>query len=87
MHKMKWITVLVLWLTSGSVLAQVGQQRADAKETASLDAEREKRALQVLAKLTEKVIVSAADMPCPPTSTGLRQLMVNSRACVPLVKW
>ena len=61
MHKMKWITVLVLWLTSGSVLAQVGQQRADAKETASLDAEREKRALQVLAKLTEKVIVSAAD--------------------------
>jgi uncharacterized damage-inducible protein DinB len=60
-HKMKWITVLVLWLTSGSVLAQVGQQRADAKETASLDAEREKRALQVLAKLTEKVIVSAAD--------------------------
>jgi uncharacterized damage-inducible protein DinB len=58
---MKWITVLVLWLTSGSVLAQVGQQRADAKETASLDAEREKRALQVLAKLTEKVIVSAAD--------------------------
>ena len=61
MHKMKWITVLVLWLTSGSVLAQVGQQRVDAKETASLDAEREKRALQVLAKLTEKVIVSAAD--------------------------
>jgi uncharacterized damage-inducible protein DinB len=60
-HKMKWITVLVLWLTSGSVLAQVGQQRADAKETASLDAEREKHALQVLAKLTEQVIVSAAD--------------------------
>src|SRR5260370_6481890 len=41
--------------------AQVGQQPVDVKEAASLDAEREKQALQVLAKLTEKVIVSAAD--------------------------
>src|SRR5882757_4405623 len=61
MQKMKSISILVLWLTSGTILAQVGQQRVDAKETTSLDAEREKQALQVLAKLTEKVIVSAAD--------------------------
>src|SRR5207302_11238597 len=61
MQKMKLILLLVLWLTSGNLLAQVGQQRVDARETASLDAEREKLALQVLAKLTEKVIVSAAD--------------------------
>jgi uncharacterized damage-inducible protein DinB len=63
MQKMKSILILmlVLWLTSGTILAQVGQQRVDTKETASLDAEREKHALQVLAKLTEKVIVSAAD--------------------------
>src|SRR4029077_2428482 len=61
MQKMKSILMLVLWLTSGTVLAQVGQQRVDAKETASLDAERERYALQVLAKLTEKVVVSAAD--------------------------
>src|SRR6266478_690500 len=61
MQKMKSILMLVLWLNSGNILAQVGQQRVDAKETASLDAEREKHALQVLAKLTEKVIVSAAD--------------------------
>src|SRR5216684_5819348 len=61
MQQMKSILMLVLWLTSGNILAQVGQQRVDAKETASLDAEREKHALQVLAKLTEKVIVSAAD--------------------------
>src|SRR5437016_14139867 len=61
MQKMKLILILVLWLTSGNLLAQVGQQRVDARETASLDAEREKHALQVLAKLTEKVIVSAAD--------------------------
>jgi hypothetical protein len=61
MQKLKSILMLVLWLTSGNLLAQVGQQRVDAKEAASLDAEREKHALQVLAKLTEKVIVSAAD--------------------------
>src|SRR5437899_10211832 len=61
MQKMKLILILVLWLTSGNMLAQVGHQRVDAKESTSLDAEREKHALQVLAKLTEKVIVSAAD--------------------------
>jgi uncharacterized damage-inducible protein DinB len=61
MRKMKPILVFVLWLSSGTSLAQVGQQRVDSKEAASLDAEREKHALQVLAKLTEKVIVSAAD--------------------------
>jgi hypothetical protein len=61
MRKTKSILMLVLWLSSGNILAQAGQQRVDAKETVSLDAEREKHALQVLAKLTEKVIVSAAD--------------------------
>ena len=62
MQKMKLILMLVLWLISGNTLAQVGQQRVDAKETASLDAEREKHAVQVLAKLAQKVIVSAADV-------------------------
>ena len=61
MQTVKLILMLVLWLSSGNILAQVGQQRVDAKEAASLDAEREKYAVQVLAKLTEKVIVSAAD--------------------------
>ena len=61
MQKMNPILMLVLWLTSGNIFAQVGQQRLDTKESALLDAEREKHALQVLAKLTEKVIVSAAD--------------------------
>ena len=51
MRKTKSILMLVLWLTSGNLFAQVGQQRVDAKETTSLDAEREKHALQVLAKL------------------------------------
>jgi uncharacterized damage-inducible protein DinB len=61
MQKMKAILILALCLTSGNTLAQTGQQRVDAKETAGLDAAREKHALQVLARLTEKVIVSAAD--------------------------
>jgi len=61
MQKMTSILMLVLCLTSGNMLAQVGHQRVDAEESTSLDAEREKHALQVLAKLTEKMIVSAAD--------------------------
>jgi uncharacterized damage-inducible protein DinB len=61
MRRMKSILMLVLWLSSANILAEVGPQRVDARETASLDAQREKQALQVLAKLAEKVIVSAAD--------------------------
>jgi len=61
MRKMKSILMPVLWLSSGNILALAGQQRVDVKETVSLDADKEKHALQVLAKLTEKVIVSAAD--------------------------
>jgi len=65
MRKMKWTLMLVLWLSSGNILAQVGQQRADAKDTGSsdaqLDAQPEKRGLQVLLKLTERVLVSTAD--------------------------
>jgi len=61
MRKIKSILMLMLWLSSGNALAEVGQRGVDAKEIGSLDAEREKHALQVLAKLTEKVIVSAAD--------------------------
>ena len=63
MQKMKLILILilVLWLSSGSILAQAAQQRVDAAEAASLDAQRERRALQTLSKLAEKVIVSAVD--------------------------
>ena len=61
MQKMKWIAVLVLWLAAGNVLAQPGQQVVNAKDAAQLDAQQEKRALQVLLKLAEKVMVSAVD--------------------------
>ena len=61
MQKMKAILIVALWLASGNILAQAGQQHVDAKETAGLDAEREKHALQIFAKLTEKAVVSVAD--------------------------
>jgi uncharacterized damage-inducible protein DinB len=60
MQKMKSILMLVLWLTSGNILAQVGQ-RVDTQETVSLDAQRERHAQQLFLKFTEKLIVSAAD--------------------------
>lgn len=61
MQKMKSILMLVLWLTSGNILAQVGQQRVHVEDAASLDAQREKHALQFLLKIAEKEIVSAAE--------------------------
>jgi uncharacterized damage-inducible protein DinB len=61
MQRVKRILVLVLWLSSANVLAQIADQRIQTKDAGSLDAHREKRALQVLLKLTEKELVSAAD--------------------------
>src|SRR6266542_1865459 len=61
MKGMKWILVLVLWLSSASVFAQVGQQRVDAKDAGDLDAGQEKRGLQVLSKIVEQFVVSAAE--------------------------
>ena len=58
---MKWITALVIWLAAGNVLAQSGQQVGDTKGAVHLDAQQEKRALQSLLKLAEKLLVSAVD--------------------------
>ncbi len=55
MRKMKWITVLVVWLAAGNLLVQAGQQVVDTKDA------REKRALQSLLNLAEKVIIPAVD--------------------------
>ena len=57
MQKLKSILMLVLWLSSGDILAQAGQPPVDTKGTVSLDAEREKNALQILFELTERVMV------------------------------
>jgi uncharacterized damage-inducible protein DinB len=61
MQKTKWITVLVLWLAAGSLWAQTVPQVVDTKSASSLDAQREKRALESLFNLIEKQIVSAVD--------------------------
>lgn len=62
MRKIKWITVLVsLWLAPAGLLAQAAPQIVDAKNDASLDASREKHALQSLMKVVEKEIISTVD--------------------------
>jgi len=58
---MKWVMVLVLCLGVGNLLAQAGHQVVDTKDAASLDAQREKRALQCLLKIAEKQIIPAVD--------------------------
>ena len=59
MRKMSWVVVFTACLSSASLLA--GQQVIEARGGARLDAEREKRALLLLATLTEKEITSAVD--------------------------
>jgi len=58
MTKAKWIAILLLWLGSGSSLAQ---QFPETKDSATLDAQRERRALQSLLKLAQNEIVAAAN--------------------------
>jgi hypothetical protein len=60
MQRMSSILIFVLWLSSGNLFAQVGEQPVDAKG-ASLDVLAEKHALHIFLKLAEKVIVSATD--------------------------
>lgn len=66
MQKLKWITVLALWFAAASLLAEAAPQVTDtkvvdAKNAASLDAQKEKRAFESLLNLVEKEIISAVD--------------------------
>ena len=66
MQKMKWITILALWFAAASLLAEAAPQVndtkvVDAKNAASLDAQKEKRAFESLLNLVEKEIISAVD--------------------------
>jgi hypothetical protein len=56
---MKRITVLVVWLAVGNLVAQAGQHVVDPKDAAYLDAQQERRALQSLLNIAEKLMVSA----------------------------
>lgn len=56
-----WITIFVLWLAAGSLLAQAAPPVADMKNDTSLDAQQEQRALQSLMKIVEKEIISTVD--------------------------
>src|SRR6516165_3848116 len=61
MQKVKWITILVVWLTAGNLLAQAGRQVVDTKDMAPRDAQREKHALQALLRIAEKEIIPAVE--------------------------
>ena len=56
-----WITIFVLWLAAGSLLAQAAPPVADMKNDTSLDAQQERRALQSLMKIVEREIISTVD--------------------------
>jgi uncharacterized damage-inducible protein DinB len=60
-QKVKWITILVLWLTAGNLLAQTSPQVVDTKDVTPLDAQPEKRALQALLRIAEKEIIPAVE--------------------------
>ena len=61
MQKVKWITILAVWLTAGNLLAQAGRQVVDTKDMAPRDAQREKHALQALLRIAEKEIIPAVE--------------------------
>ncbi|HEX6503062.1 MAG TPA: DinB family protein [Terriglobales bacterium] len=61
MQKIKWITVFVLWLAAGNLLAQEGPHAIDTKNDGTLDAKQEKHAMQSLSKVIEKEIISAVE--------------------------
>jgi len=60
-QKVKWITILAVWLTAGNLLAQAGRQVVDTKDMAPRDAQREKHALQALLRIAEKEIIPAVE--------------------------
>jgi uncharacterized damage-inducible protein DinB len=55
------MTALVMCLAAGNLFAQAGRPVADTKDAAPLDAQQEKRAVQSLSKLAEKLLISAVD--------------------------
>jgi uncharacterized damage-inducible protein DinB len=65
-QKLKWITILALWFAAASLLAAAAPQVTDtkvvdARNAASLDAQKEKRAFESLLNLVEKEIISTVD--------------------------
>jgi len=61
MQKVKWITILVVWLTAGNLLAQASPQVVDTRAVAPLDAQPEKRVLQALLRIAEREIIPAVE--------------------------
>lgn len=62
MNKLKWTLVLAVCLAPINMTARGGQQPVEKSSSDTLDAQRERHALQVLLKLGEKAVLSAADV-------------------------
>ena len=61
MQKIKWITVLVVWLAAENLGTQVNPPVVNVRDVAPLDTQREKPALQVPLEIAEKLIINAVD--------------------------
>jgi len=61
MHSVKWTMILSVCLAAGNGLGQSSPQVVSTREGAPFDGQREKRALQVLLEISEKLIVPAVD--------------------------
>jgi hypothetical protein len=59
-QKIKWIVLVVLF-AAGSLVAQTSREVVDTTQAAPLDAQKEKRALELLLKLAEKLIIPAVE--------------------------
>jgi uncharacterized damage-inducible protein DinB len=59
-HNLKWIAILVLLFLAGNLPAQVVPQFVNTQD-ATLDAQREKRALQTLSDIVEKQLIPAVE--------------------------
>ena len=60
-QKMRWVAILVMCLARGALFAQAQPQVVDTNHIGPLEAGREKRALESLLKIVEKMVVSAVD--------------------------
>lgn len=61
MGKMRSIIVLVMCVVGWSVLTQAGAQTIETNKVATLDAARERHALEVLLQLAEKLVIPAVE--------------------------
>lgn len=61
MRKFRWVPIVMLWLAVGNLSAQTGQRNFETRDATSLDAQRERRALQSLLTIVQQQLTPAVD--------------------------